>query len=150
MLAEDIAQEVFLRYRSRGTQLKDPAKLRNWLFRIAIHLLADHYRARQKTMAVVPDQSTDPDADFTSCAADCLREELQSLPETYRSLLQKAELENIAQIELARQFQLSYSGLKSRVQRGRKMLRDRLEQKYRLEADTYGNIVRCEARVGPK
>lgn len=146
-LADDLAQEVFLRYHGKGSQLKDSAKLRNWLFRIASHLVVDHYRLRRRQSSHLPDVHDSTHEAFNACAADCLRQELNSLPDAYRTLLQRSELEEVSQLRLAEDFQLSYSGLKSRVQRGRKMLKERLQQKYLLEADPYGNITRCESRT---
>lgn len=146
-LAEDLAQEVFLKYHEKAAQLKNPDKLRGWLFRIASNLLTDHYRASRKTDAepAVAEQSSE--GTYNDCLADCLKEELQQLPEAYRALLMQAEFESVSQIRLAEEYQLSYSGVKSRVQRGRRMLRERLENKYLLAADSYGNIIRCESRT---
>lgn len=146
-LAEDLAQEVFLKYHEKASQLKDPDKLRGWLFRIASNLLTDHYRSRRKTDALPAVAEQSSKGTYNDCLADCLKEELQQLPEAYRTLLIQAEFENVSQIRLAEEYQLSYSGVKSRVQRGRRMLRERLEDKYILAADSYGNIVRCESRT---
>lgn len=146
ILAEDLAQEVFLKYHEKAAQLRDPDKLHGWLFRIASNLLIDHYRAKRKpdSLPVAADQSSE--GAYNACLADCLNEELQQLPEAYRTLLVQAEIESVSQIRLAEEHQLSYSGVKSRVQRGRRMLRERLEEKYLLAADSYGNITRCEPR----
>lgn len=144
-LGDEIAQEAFLRYHTRGHQLKDPARLRGWLFRIAINLLTDHYRSSRRSGTHGPDQPS-PSDDHNACAASCLRDELEQLPETYRDVVVQAELNGIPQIQLADIHRLTYSGIKSRIQRGREMLRKRMEEKYLLEADAYGNIVRCESR----
>ncbi len=146
-LAEDLAQEVFLKYHEKEAQIRDPGKLHGWLFRIASNLLIDHYRAKRRLDALPAVTEQSSDGTLNACLADCLKEELQQLPEAYRTLLTQAEIESVSQVQLAEEHQLSYSGVKSRVQRGRRMLRERLEDKYLLAADSYGNILRCESRT---
>jgi RNA polymerase sigma-70 factor (ECF subfamily) len=145
-LGEDIAHEVFLRYLVKGDQVKDSSRLQGWLFRIASNLLTDHYRAVRKKQLLQPLEEESVHTGYNACAADCLKAVLQDLPESYRTLLVQAELEGVSQIRLAEDHHLTYSGVKSRVQRGRRLLRERLEKKYDLAADSYGNIVRCEPR----
>ena len=69
---------------------------------------------------------------------------MYTLPAPYRDALIKAEIENIPQTELASALGLSHSGAKSRVQRARKMLREKLTNLYKIETDCYGNIILCE------
>jgi RNA polymerase sigma-70 factor, ECF subfamily len=145
-LGEDIAHEVFLRYLDKRDQIKDPSRLQGWLFRIASNLLTDHYRAVRKKQLFQPFEKESVQAGYNACAADCLKAELQDLPESYRTLVVQAELEGISQIRLAEEHHLTYSGVKSRVQRGRRLLREGLERKYHLEADSYGNIVQCQPK----
>jgi len=52
---------------------------------------------------------------------------IERLPEDYRQAITLVDLEGMAQHEAAAQLGLSVSGMKSRVQRGRRQLRDMLE-----------------------
>lgn len=47
--ADDITQEVFIRVHSRLEQLRDPSRLRPWLYRIATNLCMDQLRRRSRT-----------------------------------------------------------------------------------------------------
>jgi RNA polymerase sigma-70 factor (ECF subfamily) len=49
---------------------------------------------------------------------------IERLPEPYREALALVELRGLSQVEAAARLGLSVSGAKSRVQRGRRMLRD--------------------------
>jgi RNA polymerase sigma-70 factor (ECF subfamily) len=51
------------------------------------------------------------------------------------------EFEGVSQTELADRLGISVSGAKSRVQRGRKMLRDILMKCCHFEFDRYGTII---------
>ena len=44
--ADDLLQEVFVRIHKRLPDLREPAKLQGWVYRIARNVVIDHYRAR--------------------------------------------------------------------------------------------------------
>lgn len=69
-----------------------------------------------------PEPASDPVAELASC----LQPLVADLPETYQSALVLAELEGLPQKEVARRLGLSLSGAKSRIQRGREQLRQRV------------------------
>src|SRR5829696_120589 len=58
--------------------------------------------------------------------AGCVRPLMQELPPTYREALTLVEFDGVPQVEVASRLGISVSGMKSRVQRGRSMLRDGL------------------------
>ena len=64
--ADDVTQEVFIRVHGRLEQLRDPGRLRPWLYRIATNLCMDQLRRRSRTrrifgIAVPLDGGDDPD-----------------------------------------------------------------------------------------
>ena len=58
--------------------------------------------------------------------AGCVRPLMQELPPPYREALTLVEFDGVPQVEVASRLGISVSGMKSRVQRGRSMLRDGL------------------------
>jgi DNA-directed RNA polymerase specialized sigma24 family protein len=58
--AEDIVQEVLVRAYSQQWTLKEPSKLRSWLYQITRNAIVDYYRSRRPTEAV-PDNLIDDD-----------------------------------------------------------------------------------------
>jgi len=143
--AEDIVQDVLLRaYRSADT-LREGAKLESWLYRITRNAVVDHYRARRATEPLPPDFPSDESAPGEASAradlARCLRPFIEELPETYRAALELSELDGLTQQDTAERLGLGLSGAKSRVQRGRRMLRDRYLECCRIEFDSRGSIM---------
>ena len=61
-----------------------------------------------------------------------------------------AEIEGLSQQEVADRLGLSLSGAKSRIQRGRAMLKGVLEQCCRFEFDTRGNLMDCDPKPDRK
>lgn len=50
--ADDVTQEVFIRVHGRLAQLRDPARLRPWLYRIATNLCMDQLRRRSRVRRI--------------------------------------------------------------------------------------------------
>ncbi len=151
-VAEDIAHEVYLKAYDKGNQLRDHAALEPWIFGIARNAVMDYFRSRKvQPLDSILDVEEDRDplnADFNRCVASCLQDEMKNLPDHYQQALVLAEMHSLPQVELTNKLNLSYSGVKSRVQRARTLLKERMDRKYHIEADRYGNVVTCENRPG--
>src|SRR5262252_2713266 len=50
--ADDVTQDVFIRVHGRLDQLRDPSRLRPWLYRIATNLCMDQLRRRSRTRRI--------------------------------------------------------------------------------------------------
>ena len=85
------------------------------------------------------DAADDGHADCRGCV--WLDEMIGELPDSYREAVQLSEVEGLSQREVADRIGLSLSGAKSRIQRGRGMLKDALERCCRFEFDGRGNLM---------
>lgn len=141
--AEDILQEVFLRIISKIDTLKDDSKIHSWMYQIARNAIIDHYRAN-KIMGELPESLASPEMEATQEARQEIEGWLQTmikrLPEQYREAVTLSEIENLTQQEVAEKQGVSLSGAKSRVQRGRAMVRDMLLACCRFEFDHCGKV----------
>jgi len=147
-VAQDIVQDVFLQFHQRSHQLRDPDKLAGWTFRVAQNRIMDFFRDRKRKEVEFPIPTVEEENRYNQCVADCLKDEIRNLPEKYRLAFEMAELKAVPQVKIASELGVSYSGLKSRVQRARELLRIRMKSKYQIEYDIYGNILVCESRRG--
>ena len=150
--AEDIVQEVLVKAYTRQGTLKEPSKLRSWLYQITRNAIIDYFRSQRPSVAL-PDEliheaTRDEDNRARRELARCLVPLLDELPEPYRQALRLAEFEGATQREVASRLGLSLSGAKSRVQRARKMLREVLLMCCRVELDRRGSVVDYVAREG--
>jgi RNA polymerase sigma-70 factor (ECF subfamily) len=146
-LADDIIHDVFLKVHGKLDQLKDTTKADAWIYQIAQNTIVDHFRKQSR---VINPLDVDWDSNWQAlneCVTTCIRETLSTLPQPYREALELADLQNIPQKELAIKLHISYSGIKSRVQRAREMLKARMDERYRIEMDKYGNVLVCTTRV---
>lgn len=147
--AEDIAQDVFLKVFSKIDQLKDGGKLSAWIYQITRNTITDHFRKNKKIPAPEDFNFEDDNHALNDCVAGCLRQMLQTLPEKYREAFQLTEIENLSQIQLTGRLGISYSGVKSRVQRARQILKQKMKESLTIETDSYGNVIVCEKNTDP-
>ncbi len=150
--AEDIVQEVWLKAYARQSSLRHASKLRPWLYQITRNAIVDHYRAHRPSVTVPGEwplhRAPADDHRAQEELAGCLVPLLDQLPAIYREALRLTEFEGVTQRELASRLGLSLSGAKSRVQRGRQMLRDVLVTCCRVELDRRGGVANYERNKG--
>jgi RNA polymerase sigma-70 factor (ECF subfamily) len=109
-LAEDLAQETFLRAYQRLDQFDPARRFGPWLFRIGVNLTLDYLRKRKRRgwwsrfTDVSADRPPDPATADPRQALD-LRQEveavLEKIPEKYRTVLVLRDLENFTTSEIA-------------------------------------------------
>jgi RNA polymerase sigma-70 factor (ECF subfamily) len=81
----------------------------------------------------------------TAIAAS-MRRFLEEMPEVYREPVRLAELEGLPLAKIALRMDLSLTAVKSRVRRGRQMLKTRLQACCRFEFDRLGQVIGWERR----
>jgi len=140
--ADDVVQDVWLRFHERLGGLREEDRVAPWLFRIARSVVVDHLR-RRRPEGDPPDVADEPDAEgnHNETVGEWLPAMMDSLPEPYREALRLVEIDGVAQADLAARLGLSPSGAKSRVQRARKMLVETLRRCCHVELDGRGNVI---------
>ena len=143
-MADDILQDVFVRIQSRIGTLKEDSKIQSWIYQITRNAMIDHYRSSKK-ISELPKSLASPEIDpgdkTIQEIASCLLPMIQALPNHYRETLMLSEIEGLSQKDVAIKMGLSLSGVKSRVQRGRTLVKKFLMDCCRFEFDHRGNVV---------
>lgn len=147
--ADDLAQDTLLKvYRSRAV-LRDGTRLEAWLYRIARRSVIDHYRRRrpgEELPESLAAESNDEIAEFRRAVVETTRCRLAELPVAYREPVRLAELEGRPLAAVATDLGLSLTAVKSRVRRGRQMLKAQLQACCRFEHDAQGSVIGWERR----
>ncbi|HTO04252.1 MAG TPA: sigma-70 family RNA polymerase sigma factor [Opitutus sp.] len=151
--ADDLTQDVLVKVQQRLSQVRDPRRLMGWVIQIARNTVADFFRSAKTTEVFreehVADSSTRPgsfDREESQLREDLnryIRSVVQELPPKYRDALTFTEYDGLSQVELAERLGLTVSAAKSRVQRGRAMVRAIIDQCCHFEVDRYGTVVDC-------
>ncbi len=149
--AEDILHEVFLKMHAGLGSVKRVDHLRAWLFTVARNAVADHFRGRRPTQELPEDLDDHGQEEIGGQMEDvgtCLRPMIDALPEKIRTALVLADLEGLKQREVAQRLGISLAAVKSRVLRGRLLVRRMIEDCCHLELDARGSIM--DYTVKPK
>lgn len=149
--ADDLVQEVFLRVHRHLPELRAGERVAPWVFRVARHALIDFYRRRATRDVAEPVDESLPmdegdDASMTELVASWLEDFLPALDAADHEALRLADIDGVAQTELARRWGVSVSGAKSRVQRARRRLRELVLACCHVEFDRHGNVLGYEKR----
>ena len=145
-VAADITQDVIVRSIASGAleRVDNPVA---WLYRSARNAVIDHYRTRHPHDPLDdhdrwPDADTPDDVpnDATRELSQCLQPLLSQLSPAAREALERVDVDGQTHQRAADTLGLSVSGMKSRVQRARRELKQLLEQCCTVELDSVGAV----------
>lgn len=144
--ADDILQDIFLKIMLHSDKIERADNLRHYLYGIARNATKDYFRKKNAPIAEQHLEETMPVEEpahslNTAIAECCVRNFVAQLPDKYREALILTEFEALSQKELARRLGISYSGAKSRVQRGKEKLKELIVDCCAYESDRYGNLL---------
>jgi RNA polymerase sigma-70 factor, ECF subfamily len=153
--AEEVAQETLLRVFESFDQLREPERVRSWVFRIAKNecltmrrksvfaparelsldeclLAGSHQDAGGQLPLQIADRSILPDTQYLQAEIRAAIERaISELPEAYRSVVLLRDREELSTQETAQILDLNEDTVKTRLHRGRLMLRQKLEEHLR-------------------
>lgn len=134
--AEEAAQDAFLALWRGIDRFRQESTLSTWIYRLATNACIDTLRRRKKQSGSVSldDEELFVDAVDTSPqpqetvehreAQKLLQEGLFALPEEYRKVLILREIEGLSYTEIAESASIELGTVKSRISRGRSLLRN--------------------------
>jgi len=140
--AEDLLQEVFVKALKQGKGFCAIDQPRAWLFEVARNTLIDRQRAHREQLPL-PDDIPALDDEGPAPVeqlSQCLPRVLSELAEADRLAIELCDIEGQPQQMLAERLGISLSGAKSRLQRARLRLRQRLEEACRVRFDQRGSV----------
>jgi RNA polymerase sigma-70 factor (ECF subfamily) len=147
--ADDLVGEILLRIQKGLHSVDDGERVANWAFRVARNAVIDEYRRAARDREQLMPAPTDLPADEPMTGDEdpagameeltkCLRPLLAGLPPDQRRAVELIELDGWSQSRAARSEGVSLSGMKSRVQRGRRRLASLLGECCALTLDARG------------
>ena len=140
-LAEDAAQEAFLRAWLKLSTFQPRSPFRNWLYRIAINAALDALRHKpeetieDEETITLTDPAPNPETAFIEKErAEALQQAVRALPEAARSVLVLREYGELSYQEIAGVLEIPVGTVMSRLNYARNRLRETLHQ-VRLETE---------------
>lgn len=137
-VAEEMAQEVFIKAFSRIRTFRGEAKFSSWLYQITQNRCRDYWRSPEyRRGQALPLESVLEKPALSPGAEEALgqaqregrvRRALESLPQDYREALMLRYLHELSYQEMSQQLNQGISSLKMRVLRGLKLLKSKLDE----------------------
>jgi RNA polymerase sigma factor (sigma-70 family) len=137
-LAEDLYQEVLTSAYLAFHTIKEPAKIKNWLFTIAGNKCRDYWRKENKakqfwkeevySYASIVEAPPLPEEEVLhKYSAEKMEETVMSLPEIYKSAIFLYYFKDLTLIEISKRSNIPISTVKTRMKRGKEHLRPKLQ-----------------------
>jgi len=132
-IVDDLAQEVFIKVYEALPRFRFESSFYTWLYRITVNKTRDELRRRKvRRMFSLDSAMQIPDREFTELlsteqksaeASEIVTKGLQLLPEKFRTPIVLKDIEGLSYEEIADVLQCRIGTVKSRLSRGRSMLR---------------------------
>ncbi len=138
-IAEDLAQETFLRVYEKLNQFDPSRRFSPWLFRIGVNLTLDFHRRKKRRIWTVlfTDRSKDgwiePGGDDPRPEQDLqleVRNVINKLPEKYKTVLILRDLENFSTSEIAAIMDRKEATIRWRLAEARNRFQELWEKRY--------------------
>ena len=134
-LAEDITQEAFVKAFFNLSKLKEPARFKSWLFRIANNNTLDYLRKKKLPQQDVDDQVRESYVDghspeqgtMDAVRSKHIRLALDQLKPEQRNILVMCDLQGLSYQEIAEVLSIPFGTVQSRIFYARKKLREFLD-----------------------
>jgi len=146
--AQDVLHEVFIKIHSKLHTLNDITRIRAWIYQITRNTIIDYYR-KNKSKEKIPLWTQEVQEENEVLKEElslCLGYLISKLPPKYKTAIQISEIEGKTQKELAEYENITLAGAKSRVQRGREILKHMIFECCELEINTYSNQLELDIK----
>lgn len=138
---DDMMQELFLKAMGQGSRFCAVSNARAWLFEVARNALTDRLKAKRDLVELPDDLAAEvADLDAVDQLSACLPRVLSELSPADREAIALCDLEGMSQADYAAKAGLSLSAAKSRLQRARQKMRDRMTQACQVKRDAQGRV----------
>jgi RNA polymerase sigma-70 factor (ECF subfamily) len=138
---DDLLQDLFLKAMRQGDRFCTVRNARAWLFEVARNTLADRMRLARVSVELPDDLAAPADeTDTVDALTACLPRVLSELSSEDREAITLCDLQGMAQADYAAAKGLGLSAAKSRLQRARQRLKQRMTDGCQVQLDETGRV----------
>ena len=129
MDAQDIVQEVFLKFARNASQCQSDEHIKAWLIRVAINMCTDLKRSAWNRKTTELNDECLPAEEFTTGESE-LYQAVMSLPVKYKDVIHLFYYEGYSIKEISRITEQKENAVKTQLSRGRVLLKELLKGEY--------------------
>ena len=140
---EDVLQDILIKTHDKFDQIKSEDSIKSWLFQVANRTIIDFYRknGREQELAEEDLWFSESESDVKQELSHCVDPFVKALSHDSADLLMAIDLNGESQKAYAESLGISYSTLKSRVQKARVELKNVFDDCCKMTLDTQGNLM---------
>jgi RNA polymerase sigma-70 factor (ECF subfamily) len=148
-VAEDLAQEVFVKAYFGMQNFEGRSSFRHWLQVIKVHHCLNHLKRNRKNQVSLDDEDEGMSNSVELSTADKTLERmsdrqrihriLEMMPETLRLPLVLRDMDELSYEEVAANLHISLSAAKMRIKRGREWFRERYEAEITIGSEDHAS-----------
>jgi RNA polymerase sigma-70 factor (ECF subfamily) len=139
--ADDLMQDLFVKALAQGDQFCNIVNKRAWLFEVARNALADRFRIKREMVELPEDLVAEEVAnEAVAQLSACLPRVLCELSAKDREAIDLCDLRGMSQADYAAYAGLNLSAAKSRLQRARQKMRQKMVLACQVTLDAQGHV----------
>lgn len=127
--ADDVVQEVFLRYIKADRDFESEEHIKAWLIRVTINCSKNIFLASQRKKTLPLSETEDIPVFDVKEKSDVFYA-VSELPQKYRAVIHLFYYEDMSIEEISKYMSINPSTVKSQLSRARKLLREKLKGDY--------------------
>lgn len=138
--ANELSHEVLMKVYASCCSGRPVRNLRSWLFQIAYNTCMDYFRKNNRLAELKTDIAEPEESTVYRQAGEFIGPLLKLLPQKYAVPLELSDVKGMKQQEIADELGLTLTATKTRVQRGRKLLKEEIMACFHIEVDQNGQL----------
>lgn len=154
---DDLLQDILIKTHQNLSQVRSQDSIKSWLYQIAHRTIIDFYR-RNKTFSELKQEESLPEGlsetlwleeqehDIKREMSGCVQPFIQALNQHDSELLTAIDIQGQSQRDYAESLGISYSTLKSKVQKARRELRSVFDDCCQMKLDSQGNLMEYDPK----
>lgn len=144
--ANDLSHEVLMKIYNSCCSNNEIRNVRSWMFQIAHNTTIDYLKKENKFTDEITDVIEKDENNSYQEVEELIKPLIKLLPEKYAVPLLLSDIEELKQAEVSKKINLSLTATKSRIQRARKLLKEKIIECCNLELDERGNLFSLEIK----
>lgn len=138
--ANELSHEVLMKVYASCCSGRPIRNIRSWLFQIAYNTCMDHFKMGKRLAELKEDIPEVKENKVYQEAGEFIVPLLKLLPPKYAVPLELSDVKGLKQQEIADQLGLTLTATKTRVQRGRRLLKAEIMSCFHVEVDQNGQL----------
>lgn len=149
-MANDLSHEVLMKVYNSCCSNIEIKNVKSWMFQIAHNTTIDYLKKQTRFIENIPENYDNDDQNVFLESDGIVELLIKLLPKKYAVPLELSDIKEFKQKEVAEKLNLSLTATKTRIQRARTLLKEKIIECSNLEQDENKNLISLEIKSNCK